>query len=125
MLVPMSSVRRSEDRGKWAVVVLTGEVDCDLTPALREAVDSLTAEDHGLIVLDLGQVSFMDSAGLGVVVYGMRRAGALGGRLRLAGPGEQVRELLRLTGLDAAVEVFGDVPAACAYGPTPKGLERI
>lgn len=95
-------------------MVLTGEVDRALAPALREAVDLLIAEDRGLIVLDLDQVSFMDSAGLGVLVYGMRRAGALEGMLRLAAPGDQVRELLELTGLDAAVEAFGDVSAACA-----------
>lgn len=113
MLVPVSSVRRSEDRGIWAVVVLTGEVDRGLASRLREVMDALIAEDQAQIVLNLERVSFMDSAGIGTLVYGMQRTGAHGGRLRLAGPGEQVRGLLEMTGLAGAVEVFGDVPAAC------------
>ena len=112
-MVPASSVRRSEDCGTWAVVVLTGEVDRGLASRLREVLDALTAEGRAQIVLDLERVSFMFSAGLGTLVYGMRRTGAHGGGLRLAGPGEQVRGLLEMTGLTGAVEVFGEVPAAC------------
>ncbi|MFB7934042.1 MULTISPECIES: STAS domain-containing protein [Streptomyces] len=112
-MVPLPGVRRSEDCGGWAVVVLTGEVDRALAPALREAVDALIVEDRARIVLDLEQVPFMDSSGLSALVYGARRAGALGGTLRLAAPRDQVRRLLELTGLSTAVEVFPGVRAAC------------
>ncbi|MER8160435.1 STAS domain-containing protein [Streptomyces sp. NPDC094472] len=113
MLVPASSVRRVADCEGWAVLVLAGEVDLALAPALREGVDAVAGEGQSWIVLDLEQVTFMDSAGLGVVVYGMRRAEAHGGRLRLAGPGAQVRRLLQLTGADAVIGVFADVVEAC------------
>ncbi|MGW6735435.1 STAS domain-containing protein [Streptomyces sp. NPDC055013] len=113
MLVPESGVCEVEDREGWTVVVLAGEVALPLAPALRGTVDVLISEGRSRIVLDLGQVTFMDSTGLGVVVYGLRRAEADGGRLRLAGPGDQVRRLLDLTGLDAAIEVFADAAAAC------------
>ncbi|GGN32605.1 anti-sigma factor antagonist [Streptomyces kronopolitis] len=113
MLVPASSVRRTGDCGPWAVVVLAGEVDLCLVPELREVIDALTAEDRAWLVLDLEQVTFMDSSGLGVLVYGIRGAEALGGGLRLAGPGVQVRRLLELTGLDGVVEVYEDVAGAC------------
>lgn len=116
MLVPMSGVRQIEDREGWTVVVLAGEVALALAPALRESLATLISEGRTRIVLDLDQVTFMDSAGLGVMVYGMRRAEARGGRLRLAGPGCQVRRLLELTGLDTAIEVFPDAAAAC-HGP--------
>ncbi|MFF3851108.1 STAS domain-containing protein [Streptomyces sp. NPDC002328] len=117
-MVPLPGVRRSEDRGGWAVVILTGELDRASAPALREAVDALVVEGLARIVLDLEQVSFMDSSGLSVLVYAMRQAGEIGGTLRLAAPGRQVRRLLELTGLDTAVEVFPGVPAAC-QAPTP------
>ncbi|MGW2938733.1 STAS domain-containing protein [Streptomyces sp. NPDC001156] len=117
-MVPVSSVRRADDRGAWAVVILSGEVDLALVPALREAVDALIAERRGRIVLDLEQVSFMDSTALGVLVYAMRRADALGGTLRLAAPREQVRRMLDVTGLDTVVGIFGGVPAACDH-PRP------
>ncbi|MGW9032728.1 STAS domain-containing protein, partial [Streptomyces sp. NPDC055722] len=107
------SVRRADDCGAWAVVILSGEVDLALVPAVREAVDALIAERRARIVLDMTQVSFMDSSALGVLVYAMRRADALGGTLRLAGPREQVRRMLELTGLDTVVGIFTAVPAAC------------
>ncbi|WP_322723608.1 STAS domain-containing protein [Streptomyces spongiae] len=106
-------MRRSEDCGVWAVVVLTGEVDLFLAPVLRDAVDTLIVEGRARIVLDLEQVYFMDSSALGVLVYGLRRTGATGGTLRLAAPGEQVRRLLELTGLDTAIEIFPYATAAC------------
>ncbi|MET8783927.1 STAS domain-containing protein [Streptomyces sp. NPDC004589] len=112
-MVPTPSVRRADDCGTWAVVVLRGEVDLALVPALREIVDALIAERRARMVLDLEGVSFMDSSALGVLVYAMRRADALGGALRLAAPCEQVRRMLELTGLDTVAKVFAGVPAAC------------
>ncbi|MEU7428266.1 STAS domain-containing protein [Streptomyces sp. NPDC040750] len=113
MLAPVSGVRRGEDREGWAVLVLAGEVDLALSPALREGVNVLIGEGRARIVVDLEHVTFMDSTGLGVLVYAFRRTSALAGRLRLAHPGEQVCRLLELTGLDSALEVFADTAAAC------------
>ncbi|MFE4599964.1 STAS domain-containing protein [Kitasatospora indigofera] len=113
MLVPVSGVELGEDHEGWAVVVLTGEADLYLAPALRECVDALVAEDRARIVVDLEHVEFMDSSALGVIVYGLRRTRTLGGALRLAGPGTQVRRLLELTRLGEAVEVFADAASAC------------
>ncbi|MET8638905.1 STAS domain-containing protein [Streptomyces sp. NPDC004680] len=112
-MTAVPSVRRADDCGAWAVLILTGEVDLALAPALREIVDALIADRRARMVLDLQRVSFMDSSALGVLVYAMRRADALGGALRLAGPCEKVRRMLELTGLDTVVGVFAGVPAAC------------
>ncbi|KUJ36825.1 STAS domain-containing protein [Streptomyces sp. NPDC093228] len=114
-MTAVPSVRRADDCGAWAVVILTGEVDLALAPALREIVDALIADGRARIVLDLEDVSFMDSSALGVLVYAMRQAEALGGALRLAGPCEQVRRMLELTGLDTVVQVFARVAAACDH----------
>ncbi|GAA1945167.1 STAS domain-containing protein [Amycolatopsis minnesotensis] len=116
MLVPTSAVPLPDHSGRWAVLAPSGEVDLALAPVLREAIDALVAEDRVWIVLDMTLVSFLDSAGLGVVVYGMRRVERRRGSLRLAGAGAQVRRLLELTGLDGAFEAFPDVEAARGRG---------
>jgi stage II sporulation protein AA (anti-sigma F factor antagonist) len=54
-------------------------------------------------------VSFIDCAGLGVVVAVRREVDAAGGRLVLAGPSPAVSRLLDLTGLSAALPVVDDV----------------
>jgi anti-sigma B factor antagonist len=118
VLVPASTVHLADGPGDWAVVVLAGEVDLGLVPRVREALDLLLAENRRRIVIDLALVSFMDSAGIGVLVYGIRRAEAHpGGALRLAAPSAQVRKLLELTGLADVIPEYADRTAACTVRP--------
>ncbi|MFC8230263.1 STAS domain-containing protein [Streptomyces sp. NPDC057287] len=114
MLVPTSDVRLSEGSGRCAVLIISGDVDRDLVPAIQAALDELIAEGRVQIVLDVQSVTFMDSAGLGVLTYGMRGTEAADGGLSLAGAGIQVRRLLDMSGLDEVVSVFPDVDAALA-----------
>lgn len=112
MLVPTSGVQLSEGSGRCAVLTVSGDVDRDLVPAVRAALDELIAEGRVQIVLDVKNVTFMDSAGLGALVYGMRSSEAEQGGLRVAGAGMQVRRLMKLSGLDEAVAMFPDVDTA-------------
>ncbi|WP_247706978.1 STAS domain-containing protein [Streptomyces liliiviolaceus] len=112
MPVPVSGVERSCDVGAWAVLALSGEIDLGAVPRVREVVGELVAEGRVHLVWDLREVSFMDSAGLGVLVAAVRSAEARQGEVRLAGVGPQVSRLLELTGLDAVIGVYADVPSA-------------
>ncbi|MEV0918060.1 STAS domain-containing protein [Streptomyces sp. NPDC049967] len=114
MLVPTSSVQVSEGSGRCAVLTISGDVGRDLVPVIRAALDELIAEGRVQIVLDVQNITFMDSAGLGVLVYGVRNSEVEKGGLRLAGAGTQVRRLLNLSGLDEVISVFPDVDAALA-----------
>jgi anti-sigma B factor antagonist len=67
------------------------------------------------IVLDLHQVSFMDSSGLAALIAVMKRVPPEG-TLRLAAPSVSVRALLKLTRLDHILSSFADVSAAIAAG---------
>lgn len=72
---------------------------------MREAVDS------GLrrIVVDLHDTSFMDSAGLGALVAGLKMARQAGGDLRIARATTQVSTILRLTNLDRILRPYASV----------------
>ncbi|MFD4024373.1 STAS domain-containing protein [Streptomyces sp. NPDC058576] len=111
-MVPVSGVERISDVGAWAVLSLFGDIDVHVVARVREAVDELVCDGRVHLVWDLEGVSFMDSAGLGVLVYTMRSVEAREGSVRLAGPDQQVRRLLELTGLDAVVECHPDVASA-------------
>ena len=64
------------------------------------------------MVVDLSGVTFCDASGLAVLIGIRRRAGLLGGVLRLAAPAPPVVAVLRLTGLDLQFEIFATVLAA-------------
>ena len=68
----------------FTVVTIRGELGIAAVPALREQLLVLLASGADRIVVDLSRVTFCDSSGLAVLVGAGRRAGLLGGVLRLA-----------------------------------------
>jgi stage II sporulation protein AA (anti-sigma F factor antagonist) len=82
------------------VVGLDGELDLSVADVLREALDTLVAKypDRDL-VLDLAQVTFIDSSGLGVILGRYRRLKARGRTLALTGVGPSVKAILTTAGL--------------------------
>ena len=83
-------------------VVVTGEVDLDTAPAVR---DEVLGHLHGgvSVHLDLGDVTFMDSSGLHVLLATTRRASLVGAELRLVRVSARVQRLLELTGTEAVL----------------------
>jgi anti-sigma B factor antagonist len=92
-------VRQEQD---YAIVTAGGEIDISTVIRLRERVFEMAASGHPLVV-DLKQVSFIDSVGLAVLVGTANRAAAHGGSLRVACAPPKIRQLLRLTGLDGRI----------------------
>jgi anti-anti-sigma factor len=87
------------------IVALTGTLDAAAAPVLREHLIGALRHSGRLLILDLGEVSSADTAGLAVLIGVQRRAAGLGITLRLTAPGPQVAALLRLTRLDRVLIV--------------------
>lgn len=98
-------------RGGVATVAVAGELDIASRDALRAHVDELMDRITRLreIVLELGALTFVDAAGLGVLVAIRLRAQQRQAVLRLSGVPPMTARLLRVTGLD---EIFRAAPAA-------------
>lgn len=79
--------------------------------ALREVVKSLMAAGKKKIVLDMSNVTYIDSAGLGILVTAFVSAKTQGASIRLCALGHKFREVLQITRLLTIFEVF-DTPAA-------------
>ena len=92
------TIRVRRDRG-YAIVAVAGEVDIATVTRLRERLFELAASGRTLVV-DLDQVSFIDSAGLAALVGAANRAAAHGGSLHVVCARPRIRQLFRLTGLD-------------------------
>jgi len=81
---------RQQD-GRVTVVSPSGRLDMAAAPAFREQVRALVTAGAARLVVDLGDVTFVDSSGLGAVIGGLRLARQAGGDLRIARPTDQVR----------------------------------
>ncbi len=86
----------------YAIVTAAGEIDISTVTRWRERLFEIAASGHPLVV-DLDQVTFIDSVGLTVLVGTANRAAAHGGSLQVACAPPKIRQLLRLTGLDRRI----------------------
>jgi anti-sigma B factor antagonist len=75
---------------------------------LREAIDELLAENKRKVLLNLSEVSFVDSAGVGELVAGLRTARRFEADLKLLNLGERVYSTLEMARLLPTFEIFGD-----------------
>jgi anti-sigma B factor antagonist len=105
------SVSRPYDGGT-SVVAVSGEVDVHSAPALRDAITALLASGERSVVVDLSEVSFLDSTGLGALVSARTAAGTTGGSLPLVCTHERVLRLFTITGLDDVFEIHAGVDDA-------------
>ncbi|MBA2279876.1 MAG: STAS domain-containing protein [Acidimicrobiia bacterium] len=96
------------------VAVVSGEVDFGTAPRLRDAVVKVATDGARLAVVDLSEVQFLDSTGLGVLVACLKRFRSLGGDLRLVVTSDRVRNVFEITGLTTAFGIHETVAAAVA-----------
>jgi anti-sigma B factor antagonist len=94
------------------VVRVAGELDMDTRPQLRNVLDELADEGVRQLVLDMTDLTFMDSSGLGLLVEVLKRLRDVGGRLSLASVQPSVRNVLTLSALDQAMAIHDTVAAA-------------
>ena|SRR5947207_15772285 len=81
------------------VVDIRGELDDFTAPRLRETLEGLAEEGFADLILDLGDMTFIDSTGLGVLVGALKRSQARHGQVTLRHPSPATRKVLELTGL--------------------------
>lgn len=87
------------------VVLVQGDVDAATAPQLRAVVDALVAEGVTELELDLAELAFLDSTGIGVVAHTVRSLQAGGGTLTLRNVPSMVRRLLYVSDLERFVRI--------------------
>jgi anti-sigma B factor antagonist len=80
--------------------------------SLRETVKSLLANNKRKIVLDMRNVTYIDSAGLGTLVASYQSARNQGATLKLANLGSKFQEILQVTKLITVFDVYDSETAA-------------
>jgi anti-sigma B factor antagonist len=99
------SVEFGSESPKRPTVTVAGEVDIQTSPILEEQLESLLEQGLSSVVVDLDQVTFLDSTGLSVLIAGLKRCQTAGGELRVVSPQPNVRRVFAVTGLTEAFQL--------------------
>lgn len=96
------SVEQSSE-GNWALLVIHGEVDVASAPRVRQELNRVIDEGATQVVFDFGDVDFIDSSGLAVLVTALRRADSV----VLRNPSHAVRRVVEIAGLSDTLPIEG------------------
>lgn len=124
------------EHGAWTVLSVQGELDLVSSPVVRRCVHEAVAEGRRDVVLDLSQVLFCDSSGVGVLIASRRLLHSCRGRLRLIlpaqgaacgdtspaegyGGGSHVNRVLAALGVRRLFSVYADVASATGEQDEP------
>jgi len=91
------------------LVRLQGRLDATAAPDFQNQLIAAIAEGRTRLAVDLSNVSFVDSTGLGALVFSLKAARRAEGDLRLVAPSAQATKLLQLTTLDRVFRT-GETP---------------
>jgi anti-sigma B factor antagonist len=87
------------------VVSVTGEIDAFTSPSLEQELDWVLRDGASNVVVDLGEVAFIDSTALRVLLRALPKFSRRGGKLVLATADSRVLRTLEITGLDRKFKV--------------------
>jgi anti-anti-sigma factor len=110
------SISSRTERG-FVIAALGGELDIMAASTLRGKLLAMLSPAASRLLVDLSAVSYADASGLAVLVATGRRAGLLGGFLRLVSPSPEAADALAVTGLDQHLDIFPTVSAAITSTP--------
>lgn len=89
------------------VVKLDGEIDHHSVSEIREGIDRMIAETKPKnLVLELSEIDFMDSSGLGLVLGRYRRLTEIGSKMYIKNPGERTEKILCMAGVDKLIKII-------------------
>ena len=97
-----------ETIGDVDIILISGRLEAANRNELKKAVDARLADRQNKFLLDLGQLEFIDSSGLGCLVSCLRSADKAGGAFKIVSLRDYVAQLFETTRLDRVFEVYPD-----------------
>jgi anti-sigma B factor antagonist len=119
---PVKMQTSTRQIGDVAVLDISGRITLgEGNVMLREIVRELTDKGNKKIVLNLGEVNYVDSSGMGELVKTHTTVRNQGGQLRLINLNKRINDLLQMTRLSAVFDIEGDEASAIKSlrGTTP------
>jgi anti-sigma B factor antagonist len=107
-----SSSGSTPRRDRSDILPLKGEIDLHVSPSVTASLNAMIEKKPRRLVVDLSDVTYIDSAGLAALIEAMQKVEGYGGRFLLAGLQETVRSIFEISRLDQVFQIFPDVDAA-------------
>ena len=104
-------IEEQSEAGVTVLSVMDARIDACVVPEFKRLVTEVIDRGRSLIALDLSNVEFVDSSGLGAIVTLLKLVGR-NGDLNIAGAREAVLGLFRLTRMDKVFHLFPNTQAA-------------
>lgn len=99
------------------IIEVGGEIDVYTAPKLRDQISELVADGNYNLVIDLENVDFLDSTGLGVLVGGLKKLRAHDGSMLLICTQERLLKIFRITQLAKVFSIYQSQADALAAAP--------
>ena len=96
------------------VIPLEGEIDLHISPRITTTLNAALKAKPGNLVIDMGNVSYIDSSGLAVLIEAMQKVEKYGGKFALAGLQENVKPIFEIARLDQVFQIYPDIDSALA-----------
>ena len=106
----MRLIRDTQERAR--VLALAGEIDLHFVPVFRTLLEQPTKVASEALVLDLSEVTFIDSSGIAVIIEHLRSATRRSKVFCIGGMGEAVKQIFDIIHLEKAMPVFETKEAA-------------
>lgn len=101
---------------KTLVVSISGEIDHHTSEYVRDRIDRQIDEKNARnVIFDFTGVSFMDSAGIGVILGRYKRIGALGGKVAIVNARQNIRRILEISGIPKIAGLFDNMESALSH----------
>lgn len=98
-------VRIEENEGTL-FAYLCGDIDHHTAKAMREEIDSaIEKHEPDLLVIDFGEVSFMDSSGIGLVMGRFKKMQTINGEIQIENTPLYISKVMRISGIEKLAKI--------------------
>ena len=103
-------------KNKTIIIMVSGEIDHHTSKELRRQTESAYIEMGARnIIFYFENVTFMDSAGIGMLIGRYKQLQAVGGRIAVVAANAKIVEIIRFSGLSKILPLFDTIEDACSY----------
>ncbi len=101
--------------GKVTVLTLDGRLDASSATDFKDTIKRLIDNNQKFLVIDMKDVTFVDSTGLGGLISCLRNINKANGEIKISSLRDDVRAIFELTRLHSLFEIFHDEQTAVAH----------